>query len=584
MPPPPPETPTPPETPASPEAPPTMRGRVSGPIDPVLRKSRGFPLVWLVPLVAVGIGLWLAWTSFMNKGPIVTVTFTTADGIEAGKTRVKYLEVDVGLVEVVRVLPDLSGVAVEARIEPDFAPRMTDATRFWVVRPRVGFSGVTGLGTLLSGAYIEVDPGEGEAARSFTGLEEPPLIRSGAAGSEFLLVAEDLGSVSRGAPVYYRGFPVGQVLGYRLADDARRFEIPIFIESPYDRLVAAESHFWDVSGIRFSAGPNGIEVQVATLATIAAGGVAFSSPAGMAGVQAPTGTQFALYPDEASIGEVGIDERIPYVIEFDGSVRGLRAGAPVEFRGIRVGSVERVVLVRDFGGGRAPIRVYINLEPQRVAASGAEGAPIGDDVEAQHAVTRDAVASGLRAQLKTGNILTGDLFIDLDFYPDAPPAAVEVEGGLLRIPAVPTDLETLTATVSGLLERLAELPLEEIGGSLARATEQIDTIIGDPAFTAGIADLAAAGSELRALLARIGDTIGPLAGSTEGTLAAARGTIAQAERTMRQLDSLLGDGSSTRYQLERVLQELASAARSIRGFAEALERDPGAVIRGRREF
>ncbi len=536
--------------------------------EPVLRKSRGFSLVWIVPIVAAAVGIWLFVTTIMNRGPLVTVTFVTAEGLEAGKTQVKYRDVDVGKVEAVRVTPDLKGVVVEARMEKSFASHLTDQTRFWVVRPRVGVSGVTGLGTLLSGAYVEVEPDAGESARSFVGLEEPPLIRSDVAGTAFTLVADNLGSVNRGAPVYYRGFEVGQILGHRLSDDAKRFEIPIFVRSPHDKLVGPRSRFWDVSGIRFKAGADGIDLQIASLTSLIAGGVEFSSPDGVDSVATADAT-FTLYPDEASVGEARVEERIPYIIDFDGSVRGLQAGAPVEFRGIRVGSVERVELIPDYSSGKAPIRVFANLEPQRFG--------LGDkslSKAARYEQTAHLVSLGLRAQLKTGNLLTGDLYVALNILSDAPKTEMRRIHGVPVIPSVPTDLEALTASVSGLLDRLAGLPLEEIVQSLQHSATAIEALVTSPGAAAGMQDLAAAGSDLRGLIAELEAAAGPMARSAE---AAAN----QAQQTMESVDAMLGQNSTLRYQLERVLQELTAAARSIRGFADTLDRDPSAIIRGR---
>ena len=536
--------------------------------EPVLRKSRGFSLVWIVPIVAAAVGLWLFVTTVMNRGPLISVTFVTAEGLEAGKTRVKYRDVDVGKVEAVRVTGDLTGVVVEARMEKSFAPHLTDKTRFWVVRPRVGVSGVTGLGTLLSGAYLEVEPDEGESARSFVGLEEPPLIRSDVAGTEFELVAESLGSVNRGAPVYYRGFEVGQILGHRLSDDAKRFEIPIFVRSPHDKLVSTESRFWDVSGIRFRAGADGIDLQVASLTSLIAGGVEFSSPDG-AKERATAGATFTLYPDEASLGEARLEERVPYIIDFDGSVRGLQVGAPVEFRGIRVGTVERVELIPDYSTGKAPIRVFVNLEPQRFG--------LGDKSmsrEERYKQTAHLVSLGLRAQLKTGNLLTGDLFVALNIMPDAAPAEMKMIDGVPLVPSVPTDLEALTASVSGLLDRLAGLPIEEVVQSLRHSATAVETLVTSPEAAAGMQDLAAAGGDLRALIAELEAAAGPMARSAEAA-------AIQAQQTMQSIDAMLGPSSTLRYQLERVLQELTAAARSIRGFADTLDRDPSAIIRGR---
>ncbi len=536
--------------------------------EPVLRKSRGFSLVWIVPIVAAAVGIWLFVTTIMNRGPLISVTFVTAEGLEAGKTRVKYRDVDVGKVEAVRVTDDLTGVVVVARMEKSFAPHLTDKTRFWVVRPRVGISGVTGLGTLLSGAYLEVEPDEGESARSFVGLEEPPLIRSDVAGTDFTLIADNLGSVNRGAPVYYRGFEVGQILGHRLSDDAKRFEIPIFVRSPHDKLVGPETRFWDVSGIRFKAGADGINLQIASLSSLIAGGVEFSSPEGAKGEVKP-GATFTLYPDQASVGEARVEERIPYIIDFDGSVRGLQVGAPVEFRGIRVGSVARVELIPDYSTGKAPIRVLVDLEPQRF---GLDERPM--DRAKRYEQTAHLVSLGLRAQLKTGNLLTGDLFVALNILPDAPKAEMQRVHGVPVIPSVPTDLEALTASVSGLLDRLSSLPLEEITESLQRSASTVEGLVTSPEAASGIENLLAAGTDLRSLIAELETAAGPTARSAEAA-------AIQAQQTMQSVDAMLGQNSTLRYQLERVLQELTAAARSIRGFADTLDRDPSAIIRGR---
>jgi paraquat-inducible protein B len=384
------------------------------------------------------------------------------------------------------------------------------------------------------------------------------------------LTAENLGSVNRGAPVYYRGFEVGQVLGHQLSDDATRFEIPIFVRSPHDQLVRNDSQFWDVSGINFRAGADGIDVQIASMASLIAGGVAFSSPRGAAD-RADAGTSFALYPNQASLSDARIDERIPYMIDFDGSIRGLRAGAPVEFRGIRVGSVERIELIPDFTTGKAPIRVHVNLEPQRFANSDA-----ADTIEEQYERTRHLVSRGLRAQLKTGNLLTGDLFVEMNVLPNAAPAEMKMVNGVPLIPSVPTDLEALTASISGLLERLASLPIEDVVQSLQRSASTVETLVTSPEAAAGIESLATAGEDLQALIAELERATGPMMRSA--------GTAAdQAAQTMQSIDTVLGENSTLRYQLERVLQELTAAARSIRGFADMLDRDPSAIIRGRRE-
>jgi paraquat-inducible protein B len=547
--------------------------------EPVLRKSRGFSLVWLVPLVAAGIGIWLAVTTIAGKGPTIEVTFVTAGGLEAGKTQVKFRDVTVGLVEDVRVAPDLSGVIVRASMSNSFEPHLNEETRFWVVRPRVGAGGVSGLDTLLSGAYVEVDPGGGDDRRRFVGLEEPPLIRSDAAGTEYLLIAEALGSAARGSPVFFRGLEVGQVLGYQLSEDGQRFEMPIFVNAPHDRLVHQASNFWDVSGISVEAGVDGVAVRTAGLQALLIGGIEFDSPGGSVAEQAAPGSAFALFRDRESIGEQRITERVPFIVDFDSSTRGLRAGAPVEFRGIRLGSVAHVGLKSDLAAGDAAIRVQINLEPQRV-----DGLPTGLSIEEDYARLDTYVQNGLRAQLQTGNLLTGELFIELDFRTDVPPDGLDRSGPVPRIPAVPTDLQAITASVTGLLTRLAELPLEDIVDNLEHMTGTLDSLFASPELATGLVDFSAAAGDLRTLMGELSGNAGPLLGGVQATLRSLRAAIEQSERTLREANTFLGEGSTTRFQVERVLQELTAAARSIRSFADSLERDPGSLIRGRREF
>jgi paraquat-inducible protein B len=547
--------------------------------EPVLRKSRGFSLVWLIPLVAAAVGVWLAVTTIAGKGPVVEVSFGTAGGLEAGKTQVKFRDVNVGIVEDVQVAPDLSGVIVTASLSNSFEPHLNENTRFWVVRPRVGTGGVSGLDTLLSGAYIEVDPGDGGPRREFAGLDEPPLIRSDAAGTEFRLNAETLGSVTRGAPIFYRGLEVGQVLGYRLAEDGRRFEIPIFVAAPHDQLVKADSNFWDVSGISIEAGVDGVAVRTSGLQALLIGGIEFDAPGGPDAAQAEAGSVFTLFRDRESIGEHQITVRLPFVTDFDSSTRGLRPGAPVEFRGIRLGSVTDVSLRSDLAAHQALIRVEFRLEPQRV-----EGIALGLTDEEAYERIDGYVRNGLRAQLATGNLLTGELYIDLDFHEGLPQQGLDRSGEVPLLPSVPTELQALTTSVSSLITRISDLPFEDIVNSLASTATSVDQLASSPELAAGLNDLAAAGGDLRALLAKVDESAVPMLQAAERTLRSVDSAVAVAEQTLNATNALIGQDSTMRFQLERSLQELAAAARSIREFAAALERDPGAIIRGRREF
>lgn len=527
-----------------------------------VKKRRGISLVWLIPLVAGAIALWLGYTTLQEKGPTITVTFDNAEGLEAGKTRVKYRNVEVGLVDQVTLSEDLSHIVVTASLDKSMAPHVREGTQFWIVRPRVGLGGISGLGTLLSGAYVELDPGDGPPALDFTGLPEPPPITSRVPGTEFLLRTDQLGSIGRGAPVYYRSIPVGQVLGYELADDKQGLTIKIFVNAPNDQLVRPSSRFWNASGIEVSMGAGGIDVAMESFEALLAGGIAFDTPdIDQPGEAAAAATTFPLFASLRDVTEAGFTERIPYLVEFDGSVRGLRAGAPVEFRGIRVGTVTDVRLEIDAKQNSVRIPIALEIEPQRIGL--AEGA---SDVQ-PYTIMAALVERGLRAQLKSGNLLTGELLVDLDFHPDSTPAQLDRNGAYPEIPAVPAQLEALEASVTAVLGKLAALPLPELIDDLRQTIRGIDTLVTSSDTVGAVAALNQAAVRLQALLETLDQRIGPL--------------FVQAQSALASADALVGANSQARYDLDALLKELTGAARSIRLLADYLERHPEALLRGK---
>src|SRR3954447_8388195 len=370
----------------------------------VERGRRRFSVVWLVPLVAAAIAAWLAVTTLREKGPTVTIAFKTAEGLEAGKTKVRYKDIEVGTVGDVRLSDDLKGVVAVAELRKQVEPFMTEGTRWWVVRPRVGASGVSGLGTLISGAYIGLDPGQGKRTLSFTGLEEPPPLTSDAPGRRFSLHADALGSVDQGSPVYYRGLQVGQVLSSTLDENRRTFTFEVFVDAPHDQLVRDASRFWNASGIDVSVGAGGVDVSTESLQSILAGGVAFDTPGIEApGEEAAADHAFPLHESRRKVDEPVYTEKVPYLVRFEGSVGGLHAGSPVQFNGIPVGAVTGVQLEYDAATHKLGVPVTLDIEPQRIAVRGGTGGP-----REPYATMRNLVAQGLRAQLETGNLLTGE--------------------------------------------------------------------------------------------------------------------------------------------------------------------------------
>ena len=527
-----------------------------------VKRRRGISLVWLIPIVAGAIAVWLGYTTLQEKGPTVTVVFDDAEGLEAGKTRVKYRDVEVGLVDQVVLSEDLSHIVVTASLDKTMAAHMTEGTRFWIVRPRIGLGGVSGLGTLLSGAYVEFDPGSGEPAHEFVGLEEPPPLTSRVQGTRFVLHTDRLGSIGRGAPVYYHDIAVGQVLGHQLAEDKQGLAVQVFVDAPNDQLVRADSRFWNASGFDVSLGADGVDVSMESLEALLAGGVAFDTPdIDQPGEAAAADTAFPLFASFREVTEAGYTEKIPYLVQFDGSVRGLRAGAPVEFRGIRLGSVTDVRLEIDQAHDSVRIPVTLDIEPQRFGIErGAAGAQ-------PYAVMAALVERGLRAQLKSGNLLTGELMVDLDFHPESPPAQLDRSGAYPRIPAVPAQLEALEASVTAVLNKLAALPLPELVDDLRRTVEGIDALVSSPDTKQAVSALSQAAARLDALIGTLDQRLGPLFVQAQSTLAAA--------------DGMVGANAPLRYDLNALLKEATGAARSIRVFADYLERHPEALLRGK---
>jgi paraquat-inducible protein B len=448
---------------------------------------RGISVVWLLPIVAALISAWLVYTSFQSEGPVIEVTFERAAGIEPGKTAVKYRDLNVGEVTELRFSDDLKNVVVTIQLVVGAEGYLTESTRFWVVRPRIGKSGVSGIGTLLSGAYVGMDPGNGgDSERKFVGLEEPPGITSDAPGRLYQLTAKNLGSLSAGSPVSYRGIAVGRVFRYRLADDSNHVEIDIFVDAPYDSQVRANTRFWNASGIEVDMTAEGINVDINSVASLLSGGVAFETPPGAVDSDlAPEGAMFALHQKQAPIREEMATITVPYRMYFDRSVRGLTVGAPVEFRGIRVGTVTEVALNIDVSSRDIRIPVTFELEPDRIPPRQGRLSDSASTAERQTAATEligNLVEKGLRARLKTGSLVTGKLFVDLDFYASAEPATVIMEGNIAVLPTVSGTLSDITVQINDLLSRLESVPLEEIGGNLARFTGGVERVVNDEAF------------------------------------------------------------------------------------------------------
>jgi paraquat-inducible protein B len=523
----------------------------SGTAQAVVRTKKGISIVWVVPLVAILIGGWLAYKAITEKGPSITITFETAESLEAGKTKIKYKDVEVGKVESINVSEDLTHIVVTAELVKGAKQYLTENTRFWVVRPRVVAGEVSGLGTLFSGAYIGVDPGKsGAPARNFKGLEIPPVVTGDQPGRHFALRAQRLGSLDIGSPIYYRQIKVGQVVGYELEEDKKTIRFRVFIDAPHHELVRENTKFWNAAGVDVDISAEGIQVQMESLASLLLGGIAFDVPTNLAsGGPAQEDQVFILYSRHEDILEIKTAEMHRWILEFEGSVRGLSVGAPVEFKGIKFGEVTHIMAEFDMETLSPRIRVFIATEPEVFEV-------VGDETRISEVEKLEKlVEKGMRAQLKTGSLLTGHLFVDLDFHPDAPPAQIKYDGVYPELPTVPAPLEEITKSVTKIVDKLDQIPLEQIGNDLR------DTM----------AHLNKSTEQLQKLMQNINEKVAP----------AATATLEKTETTLTKVGRLLDAESPTGYELKRALSELANAAHNINLLTDYLERHPESLVYGK---
>jgi paraquat-inducible protein B len=534
-----------------------------------IRKRRfSISIVWVVPLVAVLIGGWLVFKALSEKGPTITITFSSAEGLEAGKTKIKYKDVELGQVSTIMLSEDLTRVIVTAELVKEAEHFLSVNTRFWVVRARVGVSGVSGLGTLFSGAYITLDPGNpGNATHHFKGLEQPPLVTTDLPGRHFVLEADTLGSLDVGSPVYYRKIQAGQVVEYKLAENGNTIRFKIFINAPYHTYVYQNTRFWDASGIDFKLDTRGMRVDTESLVSILIGGIAFGMPhAEIPEEPAEKEALFRLFKNFDDAKEKIYLRKSKAILYFDESVRGLDIGAPVEFWGIPMGEVVDIKLVFDQAKEVFQVRVVVETESKRFYEAGF----VGSDAD-RKLLFENLLARGFRAQLKTGNLLTGKQIIIMDFFPDAEPATLVDEGGHPVVPTVPTPMEEISTKFMNILDKIDRMPLEEISKDLSNTVKGAKHIAESPELMEAIANLNTTLRETSLLVSDLRNTVTP---EINAVLEEARFSLANAER-MLNVDSPL------QVKLNSALDEISGAARSLRLLMDYLERHPEALIQGK---
>lgn len=512
----------------------------------VPKRRFSLPLVWLVPIVAALVGCWLAVEAYQERGPTITISFETAQGVSAGKTTIKYKDVDIGKVTDVALTADHSRIIATATLVHGADKFLADDTRFWVVRPRFAGGQAYALGTLLSGSYIGMDIGKStKSRRHFVGLEAPPLVTEDRPGRQFVLHGKDLGSLAVGLPVLFHHFKVGEVTAYELDKGGLGVTAKIFVDAPYDRFVVANTRFWNAGGVDFKLDANGVELRTASLVSILIGGIAFDLPAyAQNASRAPANAMFTLFGNRAQAMQRPPGESKNYVLYFKDSLHGLSVGAPVEFGGVELGRVTAINVEYDKTHGfRFP--VHIVIYPDRLHRRYQAGSKYALNIAGSEAKLFDAlVQQGLRAQLRTGSLVTGKLYVAFDFFPGASKATIDWSKHPVALATTTGGLTALQTSIGRIAGKLEKLPLAEIAGDSQRTLQTLDKTL----------------KSLNKLTKGVDSKLQPEASSL--------------------LRSLSADAPA-QLELRKALYEVGRAAKSVSVLADYLTVHPQALLLGR---
>ncbi len=544
------------------------------------RRARRVSVIWLVPLVAIAIGAWLAWDTLSKQGPTITISFETAEGLQPGQSQLKFKDVVFGTVKGVALNSDHTRVLVAVATTRDAAPLLTDKTLFWVVKPRLFAGNLSGLETLVSGSYIGMlpPPSGGSPQTVFVGREDPPVLEAAVAGRTFLVTAKRLGSISLGSPVFFRDLSVGEVLGWDVADMAESVIIHVFVRAPFDSYVHDGSRFWNASGVSVKIGGTGVDVQFESLRAIVLGGIAFETPAAEGqGIASDANHVFPLFPDQDAANASSYTRKIPLVSYFPGSVRGLGPGSEVTIHGLVVGHVVDVRLRYDAEKDAIVAPVRFEVEPERV---------LGIGVKSAYATPSDAVNElvkrGLRATLDSASLITGQQFVALDFVPNAPPASVGREGEDFVLPtAEGGGFAGLQASATQLLENVNNIPFKQIGNSLDGILRAANDVANGPLLRQALTELSSTLGKAKELAQHLDDGVAPTMRQLPEITATLQKTLTNANRLVLSVDSGYGDNTKFNRDLERLLVQLNEAVGSFRSLTDLLARHPEALIKGR---
>jgi paraquat-inducible protein B len=532
----------------------------------------------MIPIVTLLIGGWLAWDTLSKRGPTITITLDSGEGLQAGQSRIKHKDVTLGLVTDVALSPDASHVTVTAEMTRQAVPFLTDQTRFWVVMPRLFAGQISGLDTLISGAYIELLPGSGggSTATAFTGLETPPVLTSNVPGRTFLLHADHVGSVSVGSPVFFRDLNVGTVLGWDVGRMVEEVTIHAFVRAPYDSSVHDGSRFWNASGVSVKLGAQGVQLEMQSVKALLLGGVAFdTSKEALATPVSAADHEFLLYADQDAARNASFQRRVPVISYFPGSVAGLAVGAPVTLQGMRLGEVTGIAMQYDPVADTVRTPVRYEVEPERIAniAPATKRGPLEN--------ARFLVEHGLRAQIKSSNLLTGQSEVGLDFFPDAAKATITTEGDVIVFPAVAGAFADISRSAGELLSQVNQMPFRQIGDNLNALLVGANAVTASPELKQTLKSLAVTMGDLESVVKRLDTGLTPALQHLPEMASSLQAVLANTNRLVTSANTGYGGDSAFHRDINRLLNQLGDTMQSLRALADLLNRHPEALIRGR---
>lgn len=535
----------------------------------IVRRSRRAGFIWAVPLAAIGVALWLALRALAQGGEKVEVLFDSAYGLQPGSSRVVYRGVQIGEVDSVVVTPDGRGAVVTLRLDRAMDKYLRAGTRFWLVGAELSVTDLSAMRTLLSGPEVEMEPGPGERATRFNGLDRPPPVPGHTPGTAFVLTADRRGALREGSPVYYEGEAVGVIETARLIGP-QRFEFEAFVRAPFDKLVRADTRFWNASALQVSLRGGGLKAELVSPQALVGGAAAFDTPADAGAASAATnGQTFPLYSDQRAAETAPVGPTVPYVVRVGGAVGDLPDGAPVRLRGFLVGRVAGRSLVWNARTGALDAPVRIELEPERLHLGGP------DPRTAVDSMLKRLVARGLRARLARAPPLVGGWVIDLDVAPGVGRGRLSRFDGQTEIPGAPGgDLQAIQGEAQEVMAKLNAVPIQEIGQDLRVIAARTRSLVTSPELQDSLDHINSATVELDRALRQAGPQIGPLTAKLRETADRMDDLAASTQR-------LVGGAESQERDLPSALHALTQAARSVRALADYLQRHPEALIQGK---